>query len=127
MSKHGKVIIEGDALKRLQQERMQHIDAHLEQHGHRTSIINAAMDLVLKADLSRGGIPDTEVERQVCMENATAMAKLIADERLKRFNEGVKDICTMLNVRDLPEHIVWAGRMAGVELLEVPVETPEAH
>lgn len=126
MSKHGKVIVPDNALKQLQAERMQHIDAHLEQHGHRTSIINAAMDLVLKADLSRGGIPDTEVERQVCMDNATAMAKLIADERLKRFNEGVKDICAKLNVRDLPDHIVWAGRMAGVELVPV-VETPEAH
>lgn len=126
MSKHGKVIVPDNALRQLQQERMQHIDRHLEQLGNFTSIENAALDLCLKEAL-RHGFPVTQEARESLMEHSVAMAKLISAERLKRFNVGVKEVCKELNVRDLPDHVVWAGRRAGVELVEAPIETPEAH
>ena len=111
------------ALKKLQQERAQHIEGHLEQWGNITSIKNQAIDLALSKDIAYAGVPQTDVEQEELLERCVRMGEKIALERLARYNNGVKEICELLNVRDLPDFVVWSALKAGgVQLPVTEVE-----
>lgn len=123
-----RVIVEGDSLKKLQQERAELIDDHLSELGKHLSIENQDLDLVLRAALEKG-VPGDPIEQEVLLTKCASMAALISSHKLRKLNNGVKGICQLLNVRDLPEHITWSARRAGVELVDpLPADTsPESH
>lgn len=123
-----RVVVEGDALKRLQQERAQQVDGYLEQLGNITTIKNQALDLVLAAELGQdSGVPMSDAAQDAILERCVRMAGKIAHERLKRYNQGVADICELMNVRDMPDHIRWAAiNGGGVKLPSVEAEATES-
>lgn len=121
-----KVVVEGKALEQLKRERAEMIDGHLEQWGNITSITNQAIDLALEKEIGYAGVPIKESEQEEVLERCVRMGQKIAHERLKRYNQGVADICELLNVRDMPDHIRWAAlKAAGVKLPDIEPEKPE--
>lgn len=117
------VRIEGDSLAQLQKERMELISNHLEQMGHITTIINQQVDIALTAELKLSGVPVAEVDQEELIERCEQFGKRAGFARLKRYNEGVKEICELLNVRDLPDFVVWSALKAGgVQLPVTEVE-----
>lgn len=111
-----------DALKKLQQERMEEIGNYLDQISNFTITENQATDLVLKAELDRNGVPDTQEGRVELLKRCVAMAKLISAERLTRYNEGVAEVCKLKNIHDLPDFVTWSAKRVGVELFPVVVD-----
>lgn len=128
MSNHPskRVIVEGDSLKKLQQERAEHIDSHLQELGKQLSIENQDLDMVLRAHLEHG-IPVNAVDQQYTLDTCVAMAALISSHKLRKLNNEVKGICKLLNIRDLPEHIIWSARRTGVELVDAEPAQVEPH
>lgn len=129
MPMQNRVHVPPDALKKLQQERMDHIEGHLSELGKQLSIENQDLDLVVKAQLTLFGVPLTPEGKKDLLDEAIAMASLLSSHKLKKLNLGVKGICKLLNVHDIPDNILWSARRAGVELLDAPAEagTPEAN
>lgn len=113
-----------DALAKHQQERAEHIDGHLTQWGNITNIQNQAMDQALNAELSHSGVPADETAQDEIIERCKSFAEKVAFERLHRYNNGVKEICELLNVRDLPDFVTWAALKAGKVQLPVTEELP---
>lgn len=123
-----RIHVEGKSLEQLKKERAELIDDHLQELGKHCSIENQDLDLVMREAL-RNGIPESLAEKKLLLDEAVTMAGMLSDHKLKRLNNGVKGICKLFNVGDLPDHIVWSARRAGVELLD-PADslagTPEA-
>lgn len=123
-----RVIVEGDSLKKLQQERAEHIDSHLQELGKQLSIENQDLDMVLRAELETCTVPPTDGERRALLARCVSMAELVSRHKLQKLNNEVKGICKLLNVRDLPEHIIWSARRTGVELVDAePAPEAEPH
>lgn len=117
-----KILLPADALAQLQNERHQAIDLHLGEVAKHCSIENQDLDLVLRALLDKEGVPavDDELARNDVMNRAYLMSKRITAHKLRRLNEAVKEVVEAHNVTDLPPHITWSARRAGVELLPPP-------
>lgn len=128
MSKNKQLIqLPGNALEQLQNERMAKIQSYMDELGKHASIEHQAFDLVLAGELGRVPVPHTETARAELVERCTAMAQLVARAKLQRLNEGVKQIMREQNIHDVPDHVAWSARRAGVELVEQDATEPEAH
>lgn len=122
MSNKKSIILPDAARQQLEAERFSQIDSHLEQLGNQVSVQNQTLDIVLAAALAQG-IPD-DPNQAAFVARCVGLADVIAAHKLRRFNEGVREVIKLLNVHNLPPHVEWAARRAGVELLE-PV--PDNH
>lgn len=131
MSNHPKRIhLPGNALEKLQQERMEKIQSYLDELGKHASIANADLDLVVRATIEHHGLPTDDDRRAALFAQAIPLAEALTAHKLKALNEGVKEVMRLHNVSDVPPHILWSARRAGVELLDpqdAASATPEAH
>lgn len=130
MAKNKNLIqLPGDALEKLQQERLQKIQAYMDELGKHASIEHQAFDLVMSKVLKMRHLNGTAEEKRELVEKAGAIAQEITRYKLQRLNEGVKQIMREQNVHDVPAHIAWSARRAGVELVEEQslITDPEAH
>jgi len=125
-----RIHLPGNALEKLQQERMEKIQSFLDELGKHASIANGDLDLVVRAAIEHHGLPRSDFERQEMLDSAVPLAQALTAHKLRTLNEGVKEVMKLHNVTDVPAHILWSARRAGVELLDpqdAALATPEAH
>ena len=111
------VLLTEEALAKLQAERIAIVQMHWDEVAKRYANRDMARDLVLKAELERNGVPDSEEGRLALFERCDAMARLISDKRLTASWEAKGEVLKALNVRDVPPHIEWAAAQLGVKLV----------
>ena len=74
----------GNALEKLQNERMEKIQSFLDELGKHASIANADLDLVVRAAIEHHGLPPTEGERLDLIVSASKLAGLLTQLRKRR-------------------------------------------
>lgn len=112
----------GGALEQLRQEQLMKIQAHLEELGKQNEMRFSDFNMVLRECL-RNMMGGTESPADI-IKDVESIASAITAHKMKLHYEGVRDVIRDLNVQDLPDHVTWAARRAGVEL--EPDEEPEA-
>jgi len=125
-----RIHLPGNALEKLQSERMEKIQSYLDELGKHASIANADLDLVVRAAIEHHGLPKSDGERLDLIAAADRLAALLTQQKLRALNNGVKEVMKLHNVSDVPAHILWSARRAGVELLDpqqASEATPEAR
>ncbi len=112
-----RVILPSNALAKLQNERMAAIDSHLQELAKHLAVENADLDLVVRAAIEHGGMPEPG-HHETFLGNCLELATRLSRHKLRKLHTEVKAIAVELNVHEAPPAIVWSARRAGVELFE---------
>ena len=97
------------------------ITHHLEELGKQLRMKQDVMELALRAELERGGVPQDSLAQQELLERCEAFAALAGRRRAEELHREVAALARHLNVQDFPAATVWAAMCPPAMALSSPL------
>lgn len=116
---NNKELILDPAMKRMQMEALEKIELHLDEGSKQLSVWAGYFETALRELMRDEGVPDLADEgiRAEYVQRADLMATAAAKLALRKRAELTAEVVTDLKVKHLPDHITWAAKRVGVEVI----------
>ncbi|MDP1824928.1 MAG: hypothetical protein Q8L48_16850 [Archangium sp.] len=122
MSRNRPIILPPGAAQLQKEEGEKAILWHLDEGNKQVGVVAGYFEMLMREEVRRNGLPPVhdQVGRDLIVEKASLMAEAAAKWSLKKRSEIVAEVVTELKVRDVPDHMVWACKRTGVNLVLAP-------
>lgn len=122
-SRHQKILLSKEAAAQLHHERVEKVQHHLDELNKNLHVRNIAREVVLRAEINRVGVPESDAEQQAMVDKCERMARRVADFQNREKYEGLRDLLTHLEIKSVPDPLVWIAEKNGIELVKPEVDS----